>query len=80
MKRIWISLLVAGMLGQGAMAAERARYLVQIKPGASDSVLAQSRGMGGRAGPGAEGAKCPGTLVAVDGSHSLGAQSQRALG
>ncbi|MEL3920372.1 S8 family peptidase [Aeromonas enteropelogenes] len=47
MKRIWISLLVAGMLGQGAMAAERARYLVQIKPGASDSVLAQSRGMGG---------------------------------
>ncbi|MGY3969467.1 S8 family peptidase [Aeromonas enteropelogenes] len=47
MKRIWISLLVAGMLGQGAMAAERARYLVQIKPGASDSVLAQSQGMGG---------------------------------
>lgn len=47
MKRIWITLLVAGMLGQGAMAAERARYLVQIKPGASDSVLAQSRGMGG---------------------------------
>ncbi|BEE16607.1 peptidase S8 [Aeromonas enteropelogenes] len=47
MKRVWISLLVAGMLGQGAMAAERARYLVQIKPGASDSVLAQSRGMGG---------------------------------
>ncbi|WP_421189971.1 S8 family peptidase [Aeromonas enteropelogenes] len=47
MKRIWISLLVAGMLGQGAMAAERTRYLVQIKPGASDSVLAQSRGMGG---------------------------------
>ncbi|WP_254203526.1 hypothetical protein [Aeromonas sp. FDAARGOS 1407] len=46
MKRIWISLLVAGMLWQGAMAAERARYLVQIKPGASDSVLAQSRGMG----------------------------------
>ncbi|MGN5150725.1 S8 family peptidase [Aeromonas enteropelogenes] len=47
MKRIWISLLMAGMLGQGAMAVERARYLVQIKPGASDSVLAQSRGMGG---------------------------------
>lgn len=47
MKRIWIGLLVAGVLGQGAMAAERARYLVQLKPGAEAAVLAQSRGMGG---------------------------------
>lgn len=47
MKRIWIGLLVAGVLGQGAMAAERARYLVQLKPGAEAAVLAQSQGMGG---------------------------------
>lgn len=47
MKPIWIGLLLAGMLGEGAMAAERARYLVQMKPGAAAAVLAQSRGMGG---------------------------------
>ncbi|WP_421272808.1 S8 family peptidase [Aeromonas taiwanensis] len=47
MKRIWTGLLIAGMLGQGAMAAERARYLVQLKPGAEAAVLAQSQGLGG---------------------------------
>lgn len=47
MKRIWTGLLIAGMLGQGAMAAERARYLVQLKPGAEATVLAQSQGLGG---------------------------------
>ena len=47
MRRIWLGLLVAGVLGQGAMAAERERYLVQLKPGAGAAVLAQSKGMGG---------------------------------
>ncbi|WP_429017049.1 S8 family peptidase [Aeromonas hydrophila] len=47
MRRIWLGLLVAGVLGQGAMAAERDRYLVQLKPGAEAAVLAQSKGMGG---------------------------------
>ncbi|WP_330543680.1 S8 family peptidase [Aeromonas hydrophila] len=47
MRRIWLGLLVAGVLGQGAMAAERDRYLVQLKPGAEVAVLAQSKGMGG---------------------------------
>lgn len=47
MRRIWIGLLVAGVLGQGAMAAERARYLVQLAAGAEAAVLAQSKGMGG---------------------------------
>ena len=49
MRRIWLGLLVAGVLGQGAMAAERDRYLVQLKPGAEAAVLAQSREWG-RAG------------------------------
>jgi len=47
MRRIWTGLLVAGVLAQGVMAAERARYLVQLKPGAEAAVLAQSKGMGG---------------------------------
>ena len=47
MRRIWTGLLVAGVLAQGAVAAERARYLVQLKPGAEAAVLAQSKGMGG---------------------------------
>ncbi|MGY4043255.1 S8 family peptidase [Aeromonas hydrophila] len=47
MRRIWLGLLVAGVLGQGAMAAERDRYLVQLKPEAEAAVLAQSKGMGG---------------------------------
>lgn len=47
MRRIWTGLLVAGVLAQGVMAAERARYLVQLKPGVEAAVLAQSKGMGG---------------------------------
>ncbi|MFQ2167403.1 S8 family peptidase [Aeromonas hydrophila] len=47
MRRIWLGLLVAGVLGQGTMAAERERYLVQLKPGTEAAVLAQSKGMGG---------------------------------
>ena len=43
MRRIWLGLLVAGVLGQGAMAAERDRYLVQLKPGAEAAVLAVSK-------------------------------------
>lgn len=46
MRRIWTGLLVAGVLAQGAVAAERVRYLVQLKPGAEAAVLAQSKGMG----------------------------------
>ncbi|MCF3096190.1 peptidase S8 [Aeromonas australiensis] len=47
MRLIWTGLLVAGVLAQGVVAAERARYLVQLKPGAEVAVLAQSKGMGG---------------------------------